>query len=95
MTTSTKDLILKELEELLQEEYRRFTWKLRDVGLKEGYKHIPKSQLENAERIDVVDKMIDFYSDDYAMEVTAETLVAINKLDLADRLKRDVRKCEY
>ncbi|MGH0149719.1 UNVERIFIED_CONTAM: hypothetical protein FKN15_052004 [Acipenser sinensis] len=92
MTTSTKDLILKELEELLQEEYRRFTWKLRDVGLKEGYKHIPKSQLENAERIDVVDKMIDFYGDDYAVEVTAETLVATNKLDLADRLKRDVQK---
>ncbi|XP_058844879.1 NACHT, LRR and PYD domains-containing protein 3-like isoform X2 [Acipenser ruthenus] len=92
MTTSTKDLILKELEELLQEEYRRFTWKLRDMGLKEGYKHIPKSQLENAERIDVVDKMIDFYGDDYAVEVTAETLVAINKLDLADRLKRDVQK---
>ncbi|RXM95925.1 Protein NLRC3 [Acipenser ruthenus] len=92
MTTSTKDLILKELEELLQEEYRRFTWKLRDMGLKEGYKHIPKSQLENAERIDVVDKVIDFYGDDYAVEVTAETLVAINKLDLADRLKRDVQK---
>ncbi|XP_058855299.1 NACHT, LRR and PYD domains-containing protein 3-like isoform X1 [Acipenser ruthenus] len=92
MTTSTKDLILKELEELLQEEYRRFTWKLRDMGLKEGYKHIPKSQLENAERIDVVDKVIDFYGDDYAVEVTAETLVAINKLDRADRLKRDVQK---
>ncbi|MGH0168365.1 UNVERIFIED_CONTAM: hypothetical protein FKN15_054440 [Acipenser sinensis] len=92
MATSSKDCLLEVMEDLGQEDYKRFKWRLDHVRLKEGHKNIPKSHLENAERTEVVDKMIDFYGDDYAMEVAAETLGCINRNDLVEKLKRVVQQ---
>ncbi|XP_058862894.1 NACHT, LRR and PYD domains-containing protein 12-like [Acipenser ruthenus] len=92
MATSSKDLLLDAIDDLVEEEYIRFKWKLDHVRLKEGYRNIPKSYLENAKQTEVVDKMIDFYGDGYAVEVAAETLGCINQNDLVEKLKGVVQQ---
>ncbi|XP_041096143.1 NACHT, LRR and PYD domains-containing protein 3-like isoform X2 [Polyodon spathula] len=87
-----KDLLLCVLEDLYEDPYKRFKFKLEDVELREGFKNIPKSFLETADKIDVVRKMVEFYGDDYAVEVAAKTLTGIHQNDLAETLKSEVHK---
>uniref|UniRef100_A0A672FYN9 B30.2/SPRY domain-containing protein n=1 Tax=Salarias fasciatus TaxID=181472 RepID=A0A672FYN9_SALFA len=60
--SSPRDVLLGILEDLLDEDFKRFKFHLCHKGDFEGFKPIPKSRLETLDRLDTVDKMLDTYS---------------------------------
>lgn len=77
------EALLKTLEELKEQELRRFQWYLSPA--------IPRSNLENANRHDTVTKMVDCHGEDRAGEVTLSILKKMNHNNLAEELKRTLR----
>nr|XP_023968471.1 apoptosis-associated speck-like protein containing a CARD isoform X2 [Chrysemys picta bellii] len=86
MGKTVRDHLVDTLEELTQDGFKRFKTKLNVFPVKAGYSNIPRGQLEKADVLDVCDKLISFYLEKYAVEVTVEVLTAINERELADRL---------
>uniref|UniRef100_A0A3Q2TNU4 Pyrin domain-containing protein n=1 Tax=Fundulus heteroclitus TaxID=8078 RepID=A0A3Q2TNU4_FUNHE len=83
-----KKLLFNHLEELLEEQFKRFRWSL--TNQKDG-KAIPKSHLENADRMDTVSKMVENYREEGALEVTVSILKAQRMNDLAEKLQNAYR----
>ncbi|XP_060755597.1 mitogen-activated protein kinase kinase kinase 2-like [Neoarius graeffei] len=73
------EAMLKTLDELKEEELRRFQWFLST--------DIPRSNLENANRHDTVAKMVNRYGEDEAGEVMLNILKKMNHNTLAKQLK--------
>ncbi|KAF1394434.1 hypothetical protein PFLUV_G00000260 [Perca fluviatilis] len=73
------------LEDLKQEEFKKFKWCLQQDILK-GYQSIKVSMLEIAERQDTVDVMVKTYKLQGALKVTKKVLEMINRNDLVQRL---------
>ncbi|XP_034624122.1 uncharacterized protein LOC117876263 isoform X1 [Trachemys scripta elegans] len=88
---TTRDFLVNTLDDLGESELKNFKSKLTDIDLKEGYDHIPKGKLENAKSLEVTDLLIGHYTMDYALEVTMTVLEAINRKDLARRLRSVTR----
>ncbi|XP_039389937.1 uncharacterized protein LOC120403175 isoform X2 [Mauremys reevesii] len=88
---TTRDLLVNTLDDLGESELKNFKHKLTDIDLKEGYDHIPKGKLENATSLEITDLLIGHYTMDYALEVTTIVLEAINRKDLARRLRSITR----
>ncbi|XP_034624224.1 apoptosis-associated speck-like protein containing a CARD isoform X1 [Trachemys scripta elegans] len=88
MGKTVRDHLVDTLEELTQDGFKRFKTKLNVFPVKAGYSNIPRGQLEKADVLDVCDKLISFYLEKYAVEVTVEVLTAINERELADRLRK-------
>ncbi|XP_038260135.2 pyrin domain-containing protein 1-like [Dermochelys coriacea] len=86
MGKTVRDHLVDTLEELGQDELKRFKAKLNAFPVKEGYSNIPLRRLEKADVLDVCDKLISYYREEYAVEVTVKLLTDINERDLADRL---------
>ncbi|XP_076860396.1 NACHT, LRR and PYD domains-containing protein 3-like isoform X4 [Brachyhypopomus gauderio] len=86
--------LLDILEDLETEDLKKFQWHL--TNSVEGDKHIPKSQLENTNRQDTVDKMIEKYGPDRAVEITLVILKKMNLNQLAEdlRTKHSADRCE-
>ncbi len=57
-----KEVLLETLEGLETEDFKKFKWLLHQSEVLEGFTAIPKSQLENADRMDTVDLMKQTYS---------------------------------
>ncbi|XP_032639749.1 uncharacterized protein LOC116826843 isoform X2 [Chelonoidis abingdonii] len=91
---TTRDLLVNTLDNLRESELKNFKHKLTDIDLKEGYDHIPKGKLENAKSLEITDLLIGYYTMDYALEVTMIVLEAINRKDLARRLRSVTRTGE-
>uniref|UniRef100_A0A8C3T430 Pyrin domain-containing protein n=1 Tax=Chelydra serpentina TaxID=8475 RepID=A0A8C3T430_CHESE len=81
-----RDHLLKTLEDLGEDELKKFKFKLHEMPLKEGYEHIGRGTLRKVDVIDLTDKLISCYEGDYAVEVTVEALKSINERDLAEKL---------
>lgn len=77
--------LLAALDDLADEEFKRFKWFLVQTDILEGFLPISKSQLQNADRMDTVDEIIDTYNKN-AMKVTIKVLKMIKKNDLVQRL---------
>ncbi|XP_041812350.1 NACHT, LRR and PYD domains-containing protein 12-like isoform X2 [Chelmon rostratus] len=77
--------LLAALEDLADGEFKKFKWYLQQAEVLEGFPAIPKSQLENADRLDTVDEITDTYNKN-AVEVTIKVLKMIKKNDLVERL---------
>lgn len=77
--------LLTTMEDLVDAEFKKFKWFLQQSEVLEGFPPIPKSQLENADRMDTVDELMESY-DKNAVEVTIKVLKIINKNDLVQRL---------
>ncbi|KAJ7987798.1 hypothetical protein DPEC_G00330250 [Dallia pectoralis] len=88
MPRTIKKLLLETLEELVEDEVKRFKWHLAE-GVLEGFPHIPKSQLEKADRQDTVDKMVKTYGYERAVDISLEILRKMNQNDLVEKLQRD------
>ncbi|XP_065447964.1 NACHT, LRR and PYD domains-containing protein 3-like isoform X2 [Chrysemys picta bellii] len=85
------DLLQSALEDLLEEDFKRFKDKLSHSGFKEKGT-IPRCRLEKADRIDTKNILIAFYGGDAAVDVTIEILAKINVRGSAAKLKKDREK---
>lgn len=81
-----RELLLAALQELSQEQLKRFRHKLRDAPL-EG-RSIPWGRLEGSDAVDLVDKLIEFYAPEPAVEVTRKTLKKSDIRNVAKELKK-------
>ncbi|CAI5666067.1 unnamed protein product [Oreochromis niloticus] len=82
---TSKELLLRTLEELGDEEFSDFKWYLEQPHILDGLPSIPKSHLENVKRTETVDKIVQTYSQQ-SVEVVKKTLTKISRNDLTERL---------
>ncbi|XP_075938997.1 NACHT, LRR and PYD domains-containing protein 12-like [Anarhichas minor] len=73
------------LKDLANEEFKDFKWFLQHADVLGGFPAITKSQLENKDRLDTVDQIIETY-DRNAVKVTIMVLKLIDKNNLVQRL---------
>ncbi|XP_051280590.1 NACHT, LRR and PYD domains-containing protein 12-like isoform X2 [Dicentrarchus labrax] len=82
----TADDLLKTLEDLTDEEFKKFKWYLKQPGILEGYQTIKTSKLEKAERLDTLDLMLNTFKPHGALMVTNNLLKKIPRNDLVQSL---------
>uniref|UniRef100_A0A8C4W886 Pyrin domain-containing protein n=1 Tax=Gopherus evgoodei TaxID=1825980 RepID=A0A8C4W886_9SAUR len=82
----TQNLLLEALDDLGEDNFKRFKNKLRAAPLEERYKAISWLQLEKGDPVDVSNLLISHYGERYGVEVTVQVLGDINQRDLAERL---------
>ncbi|XP_078019418.1 zinc-binding protein A33-like isoform X2 [Epinephelus lanceolatus] len=80
-----KHMLKNHLDALQEKDLWTFQWHL--VNYKtEGSNHILRSQLENVTREETVDKLVQVYGRDGAVEITVDILYSMTQNDLAGRL---------
>nr|XP_006131722.1 NACHT, LRR and PYD domains-containing protein 3-like isoform X1 [Pelodiscus sinensis]XP_006131723.1 NACHT, LRR and PYD domains-containing protein 3-like isoform X1 [Pelodiscus sinensis]XP_006131725.1 NACHT, LRR and PYD domains-containing protein 3-like isoform X1 [Pelodiscus sinensis]XP_025044716.1 NACHT, LRR and PYD domains-containing protein 3-like isoform X1 [Pelodiscus sinensis] len=85
------DLLVQALDDLSQEDVKRFKDKLSHSAF-EGKRTIPRGRLENADRIDTKNLLMEFYGGAAAVEVTINVLTQINHRDSAAKLRGESEK---
>ncbi|TFJ96655.1 stromelysin-1-like [Platysternon megacephalum] len=85
------DLLLRALDNLSQEDLKRFKDKLSHSDF-EGKGTIPRGWLENADRIDTKNLLMKFYGGVAAVDVTIEVFTQINLRDSAAKLREEREK---
>ncbi|XP_041648410.1 uncharacterized protein LOC121513011 isoform X2 [Cheilinus undulatus] len=83
--TTDREILLKTLEELNQEDFEKFKWFLQDKGVLAGLPCISTGELENKNRLELVDLMLRIYSQQ-CTDLTKEVLRRINRNDLVQML---------
>lgn len=68
-----EELLLKILDDLLKEEFQTFKWYL-TLDLLENCNPIPRAHLEDASRIEAVDKLLKCYNEEKAVKIANEAL---------------------
>ncbi|CDQ92747.1 unnamed protein product [Oncorhynchus mykiss] len=91
--SSVAELLLATLEDLLEVDLKTFKWRLTQDVL-EGFPHIPVSQLENADRLDITNMMVETYGPEGAVKISLEILRKMNQNQLSDRLKNQYNEGE-
>ncbi|KAM9098306.1 apoptosis-associated speck-like protein containing a CARD [Sarcophilus harrisii] len=86
-----RDLILKTLENLEEEEFKMFKFKLRTWPLRENFTPIPRGKLSSLDRVDLSDKIVCHYLEDYGMELTAEVILDMGLREEAVALQQAAR----
>uniref|UniRef100_A0A672I799 NACHT domain-containing protein n=1 Tax=Salarias fasciatus TaxID=181472 RepID=A0A672I799_SALFA len=79
--SSPPEILLGTLENLRDEDFKRFKWYLSQNGVLEGVKPVSKSSLESSDRTDTVDRMLQCYST-RALSVTRTVLTKMNMTEL-------------
>eukprot|EP00064_Thunnus_orientalis_P025463 superscaffoldBa00012934_g25836 len=75
------------LEDLIENEFKKFKWFLELDDILEGFKGIPRAQLKKADEQDTVDLMVQKHQDPGALQLTMKVLEKINRKDLVQRLQ--------
>ncbi|XP_044539580.1 apoptosis-associated speck-like protein containing a CARD isoform X3 [Gracilinanus agilis] len=83
-----RELILEALENLTEDEFKKFKLKLRMLELREGFNAIPRGILEPLDRMDLSEKIVSCYLEDYGLELTAEVLRKMGMLEEAVKLQQ-------
>ncbi|XP_036418740.1 NACHT, LRR and PYD domains-containing protein 12-like [Colossoma macropomum] len=83
-------VLLDTLQNLGEKDLKLFQWKLTS-GV-QGFKSIPKALLENADRLDTVDKMVANHELRGAVAITLDILKKINQNQLAEELRINLRE---
>ncbi|XP_039526131.1 NACHT, LRR and PYD domains-containing protein 3-like isoform X2 [Pimephales promelas] len=84
---SVKVLLLNSLENLTEDHLKKFKWTLEN-----GHECITTSDMENADRMKTVDKMVACFGPEEAVKITVEILRNINQNNLAEQLEN---KCKH
>lgn len=82
---AARELLLAALEDLSQEQLKRFRHKLRDAPM-DG-RSIPWGRLEHADAVDLAEQLTHFYGPEPALDVARKTLKRADVRDVAARLK--------
>ncbi|XP_019490091.1 PREDICTED: NACHT, LRR and PYD domains-containing protein 6 isoform X1 [Hipposideros armiger] len=82
---ASRELLLAALEDLSQEQLKRFRHKLRHAPL-DG-RSIPWGRLECADAVDLAEQLTQFYGPEPALDVARKTLKKADVRDVAERLK--------
>ncbi|XP_032364150.1 NACHT, LRR and PYD domains-containing protein 12 isoform X2 [Etheostoma spectabile] len=82
----TAEDLLNTLDDLKEDEFKKFKWYLQQPELLEGYPSIKVSKLETADRQDTVDVMVKTFHLHGALKVTKKILEKINRRDLVQNL---------
>uniref|UniRef100_G3N438 Pyrin domain-containing protein n=1 Tax=Gasterosteus aculeatus TaxID=69293 RepID=G3N438_GASAC len=82
-----KKEILIILKELMDEDFKEFKWHLENHRSPEDHRSIPRSDLQNKDRMDTVDLMEQCYGKD-SVQVAVEVLKGMKKNDLAEKLSK-------
>lgn len=90
----TRDAILEALEDLTSEEFKKFKLKLLSVPLREGFGRIPRGPLLSMDAMDLTDKLVSYYLEEYGADLTALVLRDIGMQEVSERLQEKVRKGE-
>ncbi|XP_042285967.1 pyrin-like [Thunnus maccoyii] len=80
-------LLLDTLEDLRDSDFKTFNWYLKTDVL-DGCKRIPRSHLENPSRTDTVDKMIEHYGEEMAVNITVKILESIGNKNASEKLRK-------
>ena len=80
-----KQIFLGTLEDLGEDDFKKFKWLLQHEGVLEGFPAVRKSQLEIADRMDIVDQMVQSYCIN-TIKVTRKFLQEMNQNDLRKNL---------
>ncbi|XP_051798253.1 NLR family CARD domain-containing protein 3-like [Acanthochromis polyacanthus] len=89
--TTPKEILLESLEELGKEEFDKFKWYLNQEGVLEDFKSIPKSRLEEANRVNSVDQMVQIYGTTNAIKVTKKVLIKMDKIELVRKISGTIK----
>ncbi|XP_065435556.1 up-regulator of cell proliferation-like isoform X1 [Chrysemys picta bellii] len=85
-TGSSNSLLLETLDDLGEDDLKRFKHKLKRIQLEKGYQAIPWGRLEKGDPVDVTDLLIRHYGERYGVEVAVQVLREIKHRALAERL---------
>ncbi|XP_056090510.1 NACHT, LRR and PYD domains-containing protein 12-like isoform X2 [Rhinichthys klamathensis goyatoka] len=81
-SVKVEDLLEKSLSELEEAEWKKFKW-----HLKKDHECISKSEMEKADILDTVDKMVACFGPEEAVKITVEILRKMNQNNLAEQLE--------
>lgn len=89
---SVKELLVKSLMDLAKDDLKLFQWHLKNN------EHIPASEMENADVLHTVDKMVARLGPEEAVKITVDMLRKMNQNNLAEELENkhkrgNVLKC--
>ncbi|XP_062292791.1 NACHT, LRR and PYD domains-containing protein 3-like [Scomber scombrus] len=84
-----KEVLLDCLRDLGSDDFKEFKWHLWQRGGVDGFKSIPKCQLENADRMDTVDQMFKSYCIN-TIKVTSVILGKVHRNDLVEHLSNTI-----
>lgn len=82
-----EELLLTVLEDLLKEEFHMFKWFL-TLDMLEKCNPIPRANLQDASRIETVDKLLRSYGEETAVKLTDEVLKRMKMNKAAMELMR-------
>ncbi|XP_010896891.1 nuclear factor 7, brain [Esox lucius] len=85
---SAPDMLLKALSELDLKELKTFQWHVVNSDLGD-LTNMPKGCLENTDRLDTVDKIMQNYGSSIAVKITKMVLEKIHRSDIAKTLESD------
>ncbi|ROL51256.1 NLR family CARD domain-containing protein 3 [Anabarilius grahami] len=81
---SVEELLEKSLNELLEAELKKFQW-----HLKNDHECISQCEMENADRLKTVDKMVACFGPEEAVKITVDILRKMNQNNLAEQLENN------
>ncbi|KAL8176562.1 UNVERIFIED_CONTAM: hypothetical protein K2H54_036345 [Gekko kuhli] len=87
MPKTVRDHLLDALEDLEEEELKKFKGKLNEIPLQEGFANIPRGRLQKADRLDLSDLLLSYYTASYAVQVAVQVLEGINLKREAEKLR--------
>ncbi|XP_050964063.1 LOW QUALITY PROTEIN: NACHT, LRR and PYD domains-containing protein 12-like [Labeo rohita] len=83
MMASVEELLVNSLKALIEAELKEFHWRLTNAY----HKHISKSEMEKADILDTVDKMVECFGPEEAVKITLGILRKMNQNNLAEQLE--------
>ncbi|XP_039768387.1 NACHT, LRR and PYD domains-containing protein 3-like [Ornithorhynchus anatinus] len=96
MALSIRDLLTQTLEDLLENEFRKFKWKLCEIPLwasprgQGGAASIPRGVLEKADPLTTTELILSYCGSSSALDVAARVLENIQQRELSNRLRERV-----